>query len=148
MCQLIIELYFRFMDDGILPWPTELDIKIFYDVINSLDKNLEFTIEEPLEFEDTDKSISQKLNFLDINIIKKSNGNIETDVYYKDTNTHDYLNYNSHHPSHIKNNLPYNLAKRLVIFCSNPVCSRPTEGWIGKKRQEDENEMLVNSNVP
>ena len=107
------------MDDGIIPWPTELDIKLFFDIINNLDEHLEFTIEAATEFIEKDHSLSQKLNFLDINIIKKSNGLIETDVYYKKTNSHDYLNYNSHHPIHIKNNLPYNLAKRLIVFCSN-----------------------------
>ena len=118
ICDIIMEFYFRFMDDGFLPWPTEVDIKIFHDIINNLDPNLEFTIEPPLEFEESDHSKSQKLNFLDIDIIKRSDGKIETDVYYKKTNSHDYLNYNSHHPTHIKNNLPYNLAKRLIVFCS------------------------------
>ena len=37
----------------------------------------------------------------------------------KKTNSHDYLNYHSDHPIHIKNNLPFNLAKRLIVFCSN-----------------------------
>ena len=39
--------------------------------------------------------------------------------FYKETNSHDYLRYDSHHPQHIKDNIPYNLAKRIIVFCSN-----------------------------
>ena len=44
---------------------------------------------------------------------------VETDIYYKNTNTHDYNPYNSAHPKHCKDNLPYNLAKRIIVFVSN-----------------------------
>ena len=62
----------------------------------------------------------EKLSFLDVTVIKNEQGKIETDIYYKETNNHEYLNYNSHHPTHIKNNIPFNLAKRIIVFCSNP----------------------------
>ena len=45
---------------------------------------------------------------------------IETEIYYKTTNNHHYLEYNSFHPTHIKENIPYNLAKRIIVFTSNP----------------------------
>ena len=32
---------------------------------------------------------------------------------------HDYLPYNSAHPKHCKDSLPYNLAKRIIVFVSN-----------------------------
>ena len=38
ICDIVMEFYFRFMDDGFLPWPTEVDIKVFYDIINNLDQ--------------------------------------------------------------------------------------------------------------
>ena len=47
------------------------------------------------------------------------NGNIETDIFYKETNTHEYLNYESHHPLHTKQNIPFNLAKRIIVFVSD-----------------------------
>ena len=59
------------------------------------------------------------MNFLDISIILHSSGLIETDIYYKPTNHHDYLDYKSHHPDHIKKNIPFNLAKRIIVFVSN-----------------------------
>ena len=62
----------------------------------------------------------QHINFLDVTVILHKNGKIETDVFYKDTNTHDYLDYRSHHPIHVKNNIPYNMAKRIIVFVSDP----------------------------
>ena len=36
-------------------------------------------------------------------------------MYYKDTNTHDYLPYDSAHPESCRKNISYNLAKRIII---------------------------------
>ena len=47
------------------------------------------------------------------------NGRLETDIFYKETNSHDYLNYFIHHPEHTKQNIPYNLAKPIIVFVSD-----------------------------
>ena len=47
------------------------------------------------------------------------NGRLETDIFYQENNTHDYRNYFSHHPEHAKQNIPYNLAKRIIVFVSD-----------------------------
>ena len=62
---------------------------------------------------------TQSINFLDITVILHDNRIIETEIYYKATNNHHYLEYNSFHPNHIKNNIPYNLAKRIIVFTTN-----------------------------
>ena len=49
-------------------------------------------------------------------IFLNEEGNIWTDVFYKETNTHDYLRYDSHHPEHVKKNIPFVLAKRILVF--------------------------------
>ena len=49
---------------------------------------------------------------------------IESDVHYKPTNSHQYLNYGSFHPLHCKNNIPFNLAKRIIVFVT---CSEKME---------------------
>ena len=59
------------------------------------------------------------INFLDITVLLHENGYVETDILYKETKTHDYLNYNSHHPNHTKYNIPFNLAKLILIFVSD-----------------------------
>ncbi|XP_065662664.1 uncharacterized protein LOC136085297 [Hydra vulgaris] len=64
-------------------------------------------------------NIYNVINFLDVSVILKNNKHIKTDIFYKETNTHDYLNYNSFHPFHIKKNIPYNLAKRIIVFTSD-----------------------------
>ena len=107
------------MDDGFLPWPNILNINSFSEIINGLDDNLEFTIEQATPYLDEDGKTYQKLNFLDIMVILYTDGKIETDVYYKETNSHDYLDFTSHHPFHIKKNITYNLAKRIIVFCTN-----------------------------
>ena len=56
---------------------------------------------------------------LDIEVILHSNNTIETDIYYKDTKADDYLPDNSAHPKHCTDSLPYNLAKRIIVFVSN-----------------------------
>ena len=59
------------------------------------------------------------MNFLDVSVILHSDRTIGTDIYYKDTNGHDYFSYNSAHLDHAKDNVPYNLAKRITVFDSN-----------------------------
>ena len=58
--------------------------------------------------------------FLDILVLKSSEANITFDVFYKKTSTHRYLNFSSCHKSHVKRNLPCNLARRLVTIVSDP----------------------------
>ena len=56
---------------------------------------------------------------MDIEIILHSDDTVETGIYYKETNEHGYPPCNSAHPKHCKDNLPYNLAKRIIVFVSN-----------------------------
>ena len=63
--------------------------------------------------------LAQVLNFLDVPIIWHQNSRLETDIFYKETNSHDYLNYFSHHSEHTKQNIPYNFAKSNIVFVSD-----------------------------
>ena len=139
-CELLIKSFFRYLDDGFVPLPKVVDINGFKRILNNLDPNIQYTL-EPASFTVSKEGMSsQNINFLDIKIIFHSNGSIETDIYYKETNSHQYLNYNSHHPQHIKDNLPFNLAKRIIIFCSNS----DTE----KCRLSDLRKWLTNCDYP
>jgi hypothetical protein len=99
-------------------WPKRLNLQHFVDAINSLHPSIRFTIEVS-KSETINGIIVQVLNFLDIRIILHPSGKIETDIYYKPTNSHDYLSYYSHHPNHTKKNIVYGLAKKIVEFVSN-----------------------------
>ena len=48
--------------------------------------------------------------YLEVLIRISTNNNIIT----KDTDTHTYLNFRSSHPKHIKINIPFNLASRII----------------------------------
>ena len=60
----------------------------------------------------------QILNFLDVSIILHQHSLLETGIFYKETNLHDYLDYFSHHPEHTKQKMPNNLVKQIIIFVS------------------------------
>ena len=61
----------------------------------------------------------QILIFLDINVKLNSKNGISTDVYYQDTNTQNYLPYDSAHPESCKKNVPDNLAKQSIVFVTD-----------------------------
>ena len=88
----LLRNYFRFLDIILHKWHENFDIKQFYDIINSLDENP-----------------SRTLNFLDIQL-KIVNNTLVFDIYYKPTNSFNYLTHSSCHPSHTKNNIALSLA--------------------------------------
>ena len=49
------------------------------------------------------------------------NSYLETDIFYKETNTHEYLHYKSHHRNYIKFDIPFNLAKRILVSASGEL---------------------------
>ena len=61
----------------------------------------------------------QVLLFWDEKAISHEDNSVETDVYCKPTNTLDYLQYDSVHPNHTKNNVACNVNK-ILVFVSNP----------------------------
>ena len=69
------------MDDGFIFWP----------------KDIEFTFEKAKVIVENSE-YCQVINFLDVSVILNSDRSIATDIYYKDTNAHDYLPYDSTHP--------------------------------------------------
>ena len=58
-----------------------------------------------------------KLPFLDLYLIPSSNRLITT-FYYKETDSHSYLNYSSSHPVGCNNSIPYSQLLRLRRICS------------------------------
>ena len=74
-------------------------------MLNNLHSNIKFTME----------SNTEKLPFLDI-LICKNNTEIYTDIYYKTTDSHQYLDFFSCHPKHTKFNIPFTLARRICTI--------------------------------
>ena len=119
--------YFRFLDDIVHKWLEKFDIKQFYDLINSLDEDLKFIFENP----------SRTLNFLDIQL-KIVNNTLVFDIYYKPTNSFNYLTQSSCHPSHTKNNIAFSLAKRIINIVTDNR----------EKRLSELKEQLIERNHP
>ena len=81
-------------------------IDIFREHLDELHVSLQFTIEKVKNgCEQNFDTFVQVLNFLYVSIILYQNGWLEADIFYKETNSHDYLNYFCHHPEHTKQNI-------------------------------------------
>ena len=68
-------------------------MSVFLEHLNSLHPSIEFT----MEMEE-----GGSLPFLDTLIKRNKDGTVDTSVYRKPTHTDHYLQYSSHHPSHVK----------------------------------------------
>ena len=77
------------------------------DILNSFDNNISFTHE--LEQ-------NNQLPFLDA-LISNNNGNIQSTVYRKPTNTDVYINWNAHAPNIWKISTIRTLVKRALTIC-------------------------------
>ena len=105
----IKENWKRFLDDCFVFWTKGKDyLETFHLILNQLHPNLTFTMEYSEE----------KLPFLDILLLKYSN-RILTDIYSKETDSKQYLNFHSCHPKHTKTSIPYNLARRICTIVSD-----------------------------
>ena len=111
---MIVKAFLRYVDDGFIFWPVMLDINIFIRILNNLHPNIKYTVERGISNE-----TSESINFLDIKVTLHALRNIETELYYKETNNHHYLEYNSFHAKHVKDNIPYNFFKKIVVFTSD-----------------------------
>ena len=108
----------RFMSDDIVFLPRHLCKNDFLSLLSSMDNAIKFTLEDSETISLNSRNI-ERINFLDISIILDENGVISTDIYYKPTNSHDYLHYDSFHPKHTLENIPYCLAKGIIVFVSD-----------------------------
>ena len=82
-----IKFYIWYVDDTLLLVKDE-DINPILKELNSYNKNIKFTV---------DRFINEDVHFLDIKIHQNN-----TDIYYKDTHTDQYINYRSQTPWKLK----------------------------------------------
>jgi hypothetical protein len=99
----------RFIDDYFMLWthgePTLLK---FLDSLNNFSP-LKFTFTHSLA----------KVTFLDVDV-SLNNGFIQTAVHIKETNSMQYLHFNSCHPARCIRSIPYSLAVRAKRISNNP----------------------------
>ena len=102
-------LWLRYIDEIFFIWTHEEEkLTQFLNELNNFHSNLKFTYETSI----------CTVNFLDLNVSLR-NGAIHTDLYIKPTDGHQYLHYQSSHPLHIKNSIPYSQALRVSRICSS-----------------------------
>ena len=112
-------IWLRYLDDIFFIWDHGIDeLKKFIAFANSFHDSIKFT------YEYSDKSV----NYLDLTIRNIDNV-LETDLYCKPTDAHQYLHWTSCHPPHVKKNLPFGLAYRLRRICS-------TDEYFAKRAEE------------
>ena len=66
----------------------------------------------------TKEEDNKALPFLDIMVIKNHDNTIATDIFYKPSNSHRYLDFRSCHRHHTKVNVPFILAQRICKIIS------------------------------
>ena len=102
-------LWWRYIDDIFFLWEHgEEKLKSFIDNINKMHPTIKFTA-------DWSKT---SINFLDVTV-SIAEGVIETDLYVKPTDSHQYLLSSSCHPFYCKKGIPYSQVLRLNRICSN-----------------------------
>ena len=116
----------RYLDDGQIFWKKSFGpIQHFVDILNSLDPTINFTYE----------TSNRSLPFLNVFLYIEQN-QLLTDIYYKKTDSHDYLPFNSCHPRHIKVNIPKTLARTICTIVQDPFRKlfrlRELKNWLLK----------------
>lgn len=101
------QLYLRYIDDIFCAGNMQKkEIDKFIDFFNTFDDSIKVTAETGIS-----------VCFLDTKLNTK-NRSIETNIYYKPTDSHTYLRYDSAHPRPCKNGIPYSQFLRLKKICS------------------------------
>ena len=106
--ELYPRLYLRYVDDVFAVFSAGMDPMLFLTFLNNLHSSLKFTVEVGLD----------RMPFLDTEVSIKD-GNFETWVYRKKTNTHVMLNAFSQCPGEWKRGLVYGALHRAWTICSS-----------------------------
>ena len=102
-------VWWRYIDDIFLIWEHgEDEFRQFMEYLNSIDANIQFT----------HKCSNECIEFLDV-LVKKDGNVLSTDLYVKETDSHQFLHFDSCHPYHTKKAIPYSQALRMRRICSD-----------------------------
>ena len=95
--------WFRYVDD-VFSIIKKHALDSFHNLLNSIDPDINFTIEHEQD---------GRLSFLDISV-SRNNGRLITNVYRKPTHTDNYLDFNSHHDKQHKISTAQTLLHRAA----------------------------------
>ena len=103
-----ISLWFRYVDDT-FTFIKKGQVDRVIQILNGFHESIKFTFEK-----ETDGCLS----FLDVKVIKNTDGSFETDIHRKKTDTNVYLNWNSFAPKPWKVGTLKGLIRRAFTICS------------------------------
>ena len=99
----------RFLDDGFIPWLKRFGDSVYLEnKLNDLHPKLTFTFEKS----------SESISFLDVQVYIEDS-KVKTDIFYKPTDSHNFLRFDSCHPRHTKTNIPFGQARRICTIVSD-----------------------------
>ena len=102
-------LWLRFSDEIFCIWTDGLEkLQEFFKFLNAFHPTIKFTMDYSYE----------TINFLDVQVSKR-NSTLETDLYCKDTDRHQYLHAKSCHRYVYKKHIPFGQAIRLRRIISD-----------------------------
>ncbi|XP_039261676.2 uncharacterized protein LOC120337843 [Styela clava] len=102
------QYYCRFIDDCFLIWTHGKEkLSEFVTLANSLHPTIKFTFECSTNW----------ITFLDVKV-HIINNKLETEIFSKETDSHQYLSPSSCHPKHVTKNIPKSLFIRIRRTCS------------------------------
>jgi hypothetical protein len=87
----------------------EEKLQEFHKIANGIHPNIQVDL----------RYSKEKIEFLDTYTRINTQGNLETDLFTKDTDRHLYLHRKSEHPNSVKKAVPYGLGVRLRRICQN-----------------------------
>lgn len=104
-----LDFYCRYVDDTFIIVDQDIGKVELLEQLNNKHQAIKFTCEE---------EIDNKLNFLDVLLIKKANGSISRSVFRKSSSSSQYTHFLSFVPIYYKRNLVKCLANRARKICS------------------------------
>ena len=104
-------VWLRYIDDIFFIWnESEEKLDEFLENLNNFHPNLKFTSEKS----------KKSVNFLDVKV-SLIDQHLETDLYCKPTDCHQFLDFNSAHPVHIKKSIVFGPGLRIKRLCPSNV---------------------------
>ena len=107
-CDVKPWIWYRYIDDVFFIWTHgEEKLCSFIEYINNYHQAIKFTTEKSRD----------SVSYLDV-LVSRNGRALETDLYYKSTDTHQYLQRSSCHRWHVKSAIPYGQAFSIRRICS------------------------------
>ena len=101
-------IWFKYIDDIFFIWTaSEKELDAFVERLNNFHPNLKFTHERSRE----------EINFIGVSV-RVNHDEFIANIYCKPTDSHQYLHFESCHPSHTKSSIIFSQALRMRRICS------------------------------